>query len=279
MGTTLDDDNMISFRDSLILEEKSERTIEKYMRDLRSFTSFMKERELSKEQILNYKRSLMERYAASSVNSMLVAVNRYLTFLNLSEYKVKLIKRQRKIFSSESQELTKNEYLKLLEAAQKKKDERLSLMIQTICATGIRISELKFFTVQALQCGKLELYNKGKSRVIFIPKSLRMKLKTYVRKKKIKQGAIFITKNQKPLDRVNIWRQMKRLCQTAGVPEEKVYPHNLRHLFARLYYKIEKDIIKLADILGHSSIDTTRIYTRTTGREHERQIEKLGLVT
>jgi len=261
-------------------EEKSKITIEKYMRDIRHLYKYLEDRGmLDKDTMMDYKDYLIQNYATSSVNSMLVAANGYLAFIGLPECRVKLLKRQRKVFSSEEQELTKSEYMRLLKASDRKETQRIHFILQTICATGIRIGELPYVTIQAMKSGKAEVYNKGKSRVILIPRKLCKRLKRYAEKQGIREGSIFITRNHKPVNRSNVWAEMKKLSKKAGVAGEKVFPHNLRHLFARTYYKMEKDILKLADLLGHSNIETTRIYTMTTGKEHERQIACLGLCT
>ncbi len=227
--------------------------------------------------MLTYKNELIEKYSPRSVNSMLAALNKFLEYLNLSELKLKPLKIQREIFSSEKKELTQKDYQRLIETAQKKGKHKLSLIIQTICSTGIRVSELKFIQFESLKHGRVEVRLKGKTRVVFIAKELRKALKDFCKKEKIKSGLIFRTKNYKPLDRTSKWRMMKSTCEIAKVNAEKVFPHSLRHLFARTYYKIHKDISRLADILGHSNINTTRIYTIETGIYHERQIEKMNL--
>lgn len=263
-------------------EEKSKATVEKYGRDLWRFYAYIDEhgekRKITKEVVISYKEHLMAKYAATSINSILAAVNGFLGFQGWGEFKVKKLRVQRKIFSSETLELSKQEYFLLLEAAREMENERLYLVIQTVCATGIRISELEYFTVEALGADRIEVYCKGKERIIFIPKSLKKSLWRYVRVNGIKSGCIFVTRNGKPLNRSNIWREMKKLCREAQVSEKKVFPHNLRHLFARTYYMVDKDLTKLADVLGHSSVETTRIYVMTTGREHERQLDCLGLI-
>ena len=283
MGNTRTEHRILSkqdiseFRAWLIREEKSTATIEKYLRDARAFLDFVGEREVTKESVMAWKESLVNGgYAARSVNSMLAGINRLMCFLGWEDCKVKNLKTQRQIYCPEEKELTKAEYLRLLEAA--KGDPRLRLILETICGTGIRVSELQFFTVEAVKEGKIEIRNKGKARVILIPGRLKKKLQDWARKSGIQTGTIFVTRNGKPLDRSNIWAKMKKLCKAAGVAASKVFPHNLRKLFARMFYRIEKDIAKLADILGHSSINTTRIYIMTTGTEHLRQLERLGLV-
>jgi len=259
-------------------EEKSKATIEKYLRDVRSFTRFASNREISKSLTLEYKLKLQEAYAIVSANSMIASMNSFLRFIGLTVCCVKQFKVQRKVYCSEDKELTREEYFRLINAAKEKGSDRLSLLIETICATGIRVSELKYITVQSVRRGEAIVNCKGKTRTIFIPKRLQKKLVRYINKQKIISGAVFITRNGKPMNRSNIWREMKALCEKADVPREKVFPHNLRHLFARTFYNIEKDIVKLADILGHSSIDTTRIYIITTCEEYRRKINRMHLV-
>lgn len=253
-------------------EEKSRATVEKYQRDVRGFADFVKDQSLTKELTLLFKQSLVGRYAPASVNSMLVAVNAFLDFIGKSECKVKQLKIQRQLFASEEKELSREEFRRLVSAAE---DSRISAVIQTICGTGIRVSELKYITVEAVQSGKATVNCKNKTRVIFIPLQIRKLLKAYIKKAGITAGAVFVTKSGKPLDRSNIWKEMKSLCRRAGVSEKKVFPHNLRHLFARTFYRVEKDIVRLADLLGHSSINTTRIYTTDCGADHIRSIEKV----
>lgn len=266
-----------AFRENLIRDEKSAATIEKYLRDAGAFLAYSMGCAITKEHTVSYKESLQEQgYAIRSINSMLASINSLLDFLGWSDCKVKNLRCQRQTYCTEEKELTKAEYLRLLEAA--KNQEQLNLVIQTICGTGIRVSELKFFTVEAISHGEVTVQCKSKTRTILVPGKLKKLLLNYAKKCGIRKGTIFITRSGKPLDRSNIWAQMKRLCRAAGVNPSKVFPHNLRKLFARTFYGIEKDIAKLADILGHSSIDTTRIYIMTTGTEHRRKIERLGLV-
>lgn len=261
-----------AFRLYLENEEKSKATVEKYLRDVRSFVDFVKDKNLTKEQTLSFKNILVERYAPASVNSMLVAVNAFLDFIGMSECKVKQLKIQRQLFANEEKELSCEEFRRLVSAAE---DSRISAVIQTICGTGIRVSELKYITVEAVQRGKAMVNCKNKTRVIFIPLQIKKMLKAYIKKTGISAGSVFVTRSGKPLDRSNIWKEMKALCRRARVSENKVFPHNLRHLFARTFYKIEKDIVRLADLLGHSSINTTRIYTTECGADHIRSIEKV----
>ena len=266
-----------NFSDYLIREEKSNATYEKYLRDVRCFLMFAGGNQVTKELMVAWKKMLMENgYAVRSINSMLASINSFLGFLGWHECRVKNIRLQRQTYCAEEKELTKVEYLRLLAAS--KKNEQLNLVLQTICGTGIRVSELRYFTVEAVRHSEITVSCKSKTRTILVPGKLRKLLLNYAKQKRITTGAIFVGKSGKPLDRSNIWRQMKQLCKVAGVKESKVFPHNLRKLFARTFYGIEKDIAKLADILGHSSINTTRIYIMTTGIEHRRKIESLGLV-
>ena len=265
------------FSDYLIREEKSNATHGKYLRDVHTFVEFAGNNQVTKELVVAWKKMLVEQgYAVRSINSMLASINSFLGFLGWHNCKVKNIRLQHQTYCAEEKELTKAEYLRLLEAS--KKNEQLNLVLQTICGTGIRVSELRYFTVEAVRCSEVTVNCKSKTRTILVPGKLRKLLLNYAKHRHITTGAIFVGKNGKHLDRSSIWRQMKQLCKTAGVKESKVFPHNLRKLFARTFYGIEKDIAKLADILGHSSINTTRIYIMTTGIEHRRKIERLGLV-
>lgn len=259
-------------------EERSKATVQKYAHDLNAFLADAKCQALTKALVIDWKESLIAAHAPATVNSMLAAVNGYLKFFGWGALCVKPLKIQRQLFLEEKKELTRGEYQRLVEAARKKENERLSLVMQTICATGIRVSELKFITVESLRSGRAEIRNKGKLRTVFLPGRLRKILKKYAQGQKRTAGAIFITRTGRPLDRSNIWRDMKALCDSAGVPREKVFPHNLRHLFARTFYTTEKDLGRLSDILGHSSINTTRIYTAESGSAHAAQMERLGLV-
>lgn len=265
------------FGKHLCREEKSAATQEKYLRDVQVFCVYANGEDITKELVVAWKKHLVESgYAVRSINSMLASINSLLDFLGLPACKVKNLRTQRQTFCTEDKELTKAEYLRLLAAS--KKNEQLHLVIQTICGTGIRVSELRHFTVEAIRCGEVTVACKSKTRRVFIPGKLKNILLNYAKKHGITTGAIFVTRTGKPLNRSNIWTAMKKLCEAAGVNPSKVFPHNLRKLFARTFYGIEKDIAKLADILGHSSINTTRIYIMTTGQEHRRRIERLGLV-
>ena len=268
-------ENILQFEKYLKEEEKSKATTEKYVRDVRNFVAFLKSDSISKERIMEYKCYLSERYAATSVNSMLIALNSFLRFMGMQDCCVKLLKVQRKIFSDDVKELNKKEYQRLLKAADSMNNRRISLIIQTICGTGIRVSELQYITAEAVMEGKTFVSCKNKTRVIFIPEYVQNLLKQYADKNKIKSGPVFISKNGRALNRSNIWRDMKKLCEYADVPPTKVFPHNLRHLFARIFYSAERDIVRLADLLGHSSINTTRIYTMETGENHMRCLERI----
>ena len=266
------------FREHLILEERSEITVEKYIRDVKAFSAYTQNAAITKETVIAYKKHLQENYAVRSVNSMLASINSLFAFLGWHDLKVKSLKLQQQVFCPEEKELTKAEYARLCRTAERKHNERLSLILQTICGTGIRVSELQYITVEAAKCGEAIVNCKAKTRSVFIVKELKQKLLHYAAEQGIKNGMIFVTKNGKPINRTNIWREMKALCKDANVNPQKVFPHNLRHLFARTFYGIEKDIAKLADILGHSSINTTRIYIISTGTEHRKRMENMQLI-
>lgn len=266
------------FRQYLIEEEKATATVEKYIRDINVFAAWLGEKTLDKETVLTYKESLTKNYAPASVNSVLSSLNSFFAFNEWYNLRVKNLKIQRQIFANKDNELTKDEYKRLLTAAKGKGNEQLYFLMQTICSTGIRVSELCYITVESLKAQKAQINLKGKMRIVILPKDLCRMLLQYSEGQKITSGSVFVTKSGKPLDRSNIWKMMKALCERAGVARAKVFPHNLRHLFARTFYSIQKDIVRLADILGHSSVDTTRIYTMETGETHRRQIQKLGLL-
>lgn len=270
-------EQITSFKKHLISEERSNATVEKYVRDVLAFSEWLCGREVDKNIVVEYKAHLAEKYQTSSTNSMLSSLNSFFAFCERHDLRVKFIKTQKQLFSRDEKELTKAEYLRLLDAA-KRKSRRLYLLMQTVCATGIRVSELKFITVEAVNFERAEIDCKGKRRIVFIPKKLCKMLKDYAKSEKIKSGSVFVTKSGKPLDRSNIWSDMKKLCADAGVSANKVFPHNLRHLFARTFYTIQKDIVRLSSILGHSSINTTMIYTMESGRIHQKQIQQLGLL-
>lgn len=278
-GRILTENQIAAFAVFLKSEEKSENTIEKYIRDVRTFSDYADETEITKETVIAYKnRLLSDNYATRSINSMLASINSLLTFLGWADLKVKSIKLQRQIYCPEEKELTKAEYMRLVNTAKQKGNERLNLLLQTICGTGIRVSELQYITVEAAKCGEAVVSLKGKTRSVFIVRELQKKLLCYAAEQRITSGAIFTTRTGKPMSCTNIWREMKSLCAQARVNPQKVFSHNLRHLFARTFYGIEKDIAKLADILGHSSINTTRIYIISTGNEHRQRMENMRLI-
>ncbi len=266
------------FKEHLILEERSEITIEKYIRDVKAFAAYTLNGTITKETVIAYKKHLQENYAVRSVNSMLASINSLFSFLGWHELRVKSLKLQQQVFCPEEKELTKAEYARLCRTAERKHNERLNLILQTICGTGIRVSELQFITVEGVKHGEAVVNCKAKTRSVFIVKELKQKLLRYAAEQNIKSGMIFVTRTGKPISRTNIWREMKALCEEANVNPQKVFPHNLRHLFARVFYGIEKDIAKLADILGHSSINTTRIYIISTGTEHRQRMENMRLI-
>lgn len=278
-GRIITEKQIAAFAIYLKSEEKSKNTCDKYIRDVRAFASYTNITRVTKETVIAYKNKLLsENYAARSMNSMLASLNSLFTFLGWADCKVKSIKLQRQIYCPEGKELTKAEYTRLCKAAQRRHNERLNLILQTICGTGIRVSELQFITVEAAKCGEAVVRCKGKTRAVFIVRELRQKLLRYAAEQNIQSGMIFVTRTGKPISRTNIWREMKALCVEADVNPQKVFPHNLRHLFARVFYGMEKDIAKLADILGHSSINTTRIYIISTGIEHRRRMENMHLI-
>lgn len=275
----LDRYTMERYKNYLIEEERSAATIEKYTRDINMLYQFLPEgKKIDKAMLVGFKKHLVERYSVRTVNSVLAAVSGLLKFLGWQDIRVSRMKTQKEIFCSDRKELTREEYLRLLNAAKSQQNKRLYLIMQTICSTGIRVSELKHITVEAVKEGRAHVRCKSKHRVVFISGKLRQVLLRYAKEMGVKMGMIFITRGGRPVHRANIWSDMKQLCKTADVSPEKVFPHNLRHLFARTYYNLEKDIVSLADVLGHSSIETTRIYTISTGREHEKRINALKLV-
>ena len=266
------------YENYLVEEERSRNTITKYMRDLKSYFIFLQGEAVTKESLVCWKEKLTQTYLPASVNSMLAAVNGFLEWAGYPQYRVKPLKIQREIFTKPEKELSKEEYIRLVKAAEEKQNCRLALILQTICATGIRVSELQFITLETARTGRTVVDCKGKKRTVFLPGALSRALQEYFREHGIKEGVLFRTKTRKTLDRSNIWRDMKNLCCSAGVEPEKVFPHNLRHLFARTYYHMEKDLSRLADLLGHSNVTTTRIYTMESGLEHAKQVERMGLV-
>lgn len=272
------DESIENFRRYLINEEKAEATVEKYIHDVCVFGEWLVGEEVSKERVLQYKKELEEKYARTSVNTSLAALNSFFEFNGWHDCRVKSLKIQRNIFASKDKELTREEYERLLDAAKKKRNMRLYHVMQTICVSGIRVSELKFITVEAVLKRQADIQCKGKRRIVILTDELCKFLMKYIKKNKIKSGSVFVTKTGKPLDRSNIWSDLKKLCGEAKVKREKVFPHNLRHLFARTYYSLQKDIVRLADILGHSNINTTRIYTMESGDVHRKQLREMKLL-
>lgn len=266
------------YRLSLVCEEKAVVTVEKYTRDVAEFADWLAGRPVTREAVLEYKANLVRRYAPASVNAALSSLNGFFRFAEWHDLRVRSLRIQRQIFTPADRELARAEYDSLVQAAKRRGDRRLYLLLQTVCATGIRVSEVRHITVEAAARGVAEIVGKGKRRQVFLPGGLCRSLMQYAEEEGIGRGAVFVTRNGNPLDRSNVWSDMKRLCRAAGVAEGKVFPHNLRHLFARTYYAQEKDVVRLADLLGHASVNTTRIYTRESGEIHRKQIESLGLL-
>jgi integrase/recombinase XerD len=271
-------EKIMAFIQHLGQEERSSATLVQYQRDISQFLDYAGDTSLTKALVIRYKEELQRQLQPSSVNTKLAAINGFFSFLGRAELRVKQLKIQRRPFCPKEKELTKAEYLRLIDAANRQENEKLSLLIQTICGTGIRVSELCFVTAEAVASGEAHIHLKGKNRTILITGKLRKALKSYLKRRGITSGPVFVTKTGRALDRSNIWKMMKALCASAGVEREKVFPHNLRHLFARCFYSVDRDIAKLADILGHSSINTTRLYIVSSGQEHRRKMDTLGLV-
>ena len=269
-----------SFRDYLREEERSKATVEKYFCEVRQFFTWLNKAEITKATVSQWKEHLLILgYEPSTINGKLTALDRFFDFLGWNDCKVKHLKLQRRLFRDDSRELTKGEYERLIETAEEMGKERLALLMEAICGTGIRVSEVQYLTIEAAQAGKAEIHLKGKVRTILIPGRLCKKLLKYAKKHKIASGEIFLTRGGKPLSRKQIWAEMKATCKKAGVAPSKVFPHNLRHLFARTFYRVCRDVAKLADVLGHSSIETTRIYLISTGAEHAKTLNLLRLVS
>ncbi len=274
----INEEMLVDYRHFLINSEHSAATVDKYMHDLNAFVIYTDGKDFDKETVIAYKRMLCEDHTACSVNVMLAALNGFFRFAGWNDCMVKNLKVQRETFRMDNRTLSKEEYKRLLDTARKRGNIRLEMMMETMASTGIRVSELKFITVEAVRNGCAVVNLKGKSRSVLLPKALCQLLYDYIKKKDIRSGSIFITRSGRPVDRSNIWREMKELYEEAKVDKNKVFPHNLRHLFACVYYKAEKNIVNLADILGHSSVNTTRIYTSVSRKEQSRRIESLGLV-
>ena len=279
-GHILTNGQLISFKQQLRSEEREQSTIEKYMREVKLFRTWLAGCPVTAETMAQWKNHLRDdNYKSETINSKLSALNRFFKFMRWPECRIKYLKIQRKLFRGTEKELTKEEYMRLLESAKSLGKARLSLLIETICATGIRVSEVRYITAEAIQAGRADISLKGKIRTILLPGKLCRKLQKYAKKQKITSGELFLTRSGKGISRRQIWAEMKALCKKANVASSKVFPHNLRHLFARTFYRACRDVAKLADVLGHSSIETTRIYLISTGIEHARQLERLGLIS
>ena len=269
-----------NFRKHLEKEERSQGTVENYLRGVRMFSAWLGGNSVQEDSAANWKHTLLEQgYRPRTINAMLAAIHSFFSFMRWRDCDTKTLKIQRQVFREDKRELTREEYQQLLRTANTEGKDRLALVMEAICATGIRVSEVKYLTVEAACQGRTDISMKGKIRTILIPKKLSKKLLRYARENKITSGEIFLTRDGKSLSRKQIWAEMKRICKVAGVDAEKVFPHNLRHLFARCFYQITRDIVKLADVLGHSSIDTTRIYLVSTGTEHAKHLNRLGLIS
>ena len=272
--------DLSDFADDLRREERSQGTQEKYLRDVRTFATWLGDRAVTRENAAGWRDHLTQTgYCPTTINSMAASVNAFFRFMDWTDCRIRALRIQRRMFREGERELTRSDYEKLVATAQHEGKERLKLLLETICATGIRVSEVKYITVESLKKGRADISLKGKIRTILLPGKLVKKLRKYAEKQKIASGEIFLTRSGKGLSRKQIWAEMKALCAAAGVEPGKVFPHNLRHLFARTFYKVSRDVSKLADILGHSSIETTRIYLISTGAEHARQLDSLGLVS
>ncbi len=280
MNYSMTQTNLANYKKYLLLEEKASNTVAKYLHDIEAFRSWLGQRPVSRERISEWKIELIKAgHAAVSVNGALAAVHSFLGFMGWEHFRVKYLKIQRRIFREASRELSQEEYMRLINTARAQGNTRLELLMETICATGIRVSEVQYITVEAVRRGRAEIALKGKVRTILIASKLARKLQKYARKQKIVCGEIFLTANGQSLSRRRIWGEMKNLCQAAAVDSSKVFPHNLRHLFACTFYKVYRDIVRLADVLGHSSIETTRIYLTTSGNEYAKQLDRLGLIS
>lgn len=277
---TISSEQLTDFAAYLRTEERSPGTIENYLRHIRAFTVWLDGAPVTKETAAAWKNSLQESgRAPSTINAMLAAINGLFHFLGWDGCRVKFLRVQRRLFRDAGRELTRPEYERLMETARSRGQERLALLMETICATGIRVSEVQYITVEAAKRGRTDIFLKGKIRTILLPEKLCRKLLKYAQKHKTASGEIFLTRSGRSLSRRQIWAEMKRLCRYAGVEPVKVFPHNFRHLFATIFYRACKDIVRLADVLGHSSIETTRIYLMTSGAEHVRQLNMLELVS
>ena len=273
------EETLAAFARQLGEEERSPATLEKYLREVRQFAAFLGGREVTRELAAAWREELSARQSPATVNGKLTALDRLLAFLGWEDCRVKHLRVQRQLFRDSARELSREEYARLVETARRLGRGRLSLLMETICATGIRVSEVRYITAEAVREGRTEIALKGKIRTILLPGKLCRKLEKYARQKKITSGELFLTKSGRPMSRKQIWAEMKGVCRAAGVAPSKVFPHNLRHLFARCFYRVSRDVAKLADVLGHSSIETTRIYLISTGAEHSRTLDQLRLIS
>ena len=273
------EETLAAFARQLGEEERSPATLEKYLREVRQFAAFLGGREVTRELAAAWREELSARQSPATVNGKLTALDRLLAFLGWEDCRVKHLRVQRQLFRDSARELSREEYARLVETARRLGRGRLSLLMETICATGIRVSEVRYITAEAVREGRTEIALKGKIRTILLPGKLCRKLEKYARQKKITSGELFLTRSGRPMSRKQIWAEMKGVCRAAGVAPSKVFPHNLRHLFARCFYRVSRDVAKLADVLGHSSIETTRIYLICTGAEHARTLDQLRLIS
>ena len=273
-------EHLSAFARRLAEEERSAGTVEKYLRDAGAFLEWLAGAPVNREAVTGWKAHLVRSgYRPATINSMLAALNTFLRFIGLEDCRVRALRVQRRLFQSEERELSRQEYQRLLDTARTLGRDRLALVMETICAAGIRVSEVRYITAEAVREGRTEIALKGKIRTILLPGKLCRKLEKYARQKKITSGELFLTRSGRPMSRKQIWAEMKGVCRAAGVAPSKVFPHNLRHLFARCFYRVSRDVAKLADVLGHSSIETTRIYLVTSGAEHQRTLDRLGLIS
>lgn len=280
MTRQITENGIKSYRAFLLSEERCKGTIEKYLRDLNAFAAWMRDREVSRENAVGWKEELLQKgYAPATVNSMISAVNGFFRFQGWEDCRIRFLRIQRRMFRDQEKDLSREEYNRLVKAASDLGKTQLTLLMETICSTGIRVSEVRYITVEAIKKGRADISLKGKIRTILLPGKLCRKLLKYIKRHKIATGAVFLNSKRQDLSRRQIWKEMKGLCQQADVEATKVFPHNLRHLFATVFYRCCRDIVKLADVLGHSCIETTRIYLLSTGKEHAKQLDRLGLVT
>ena len=279
MERLITEQSILDYRDHMLRRERSRGTVENYLRGVRGFAAWLGGAPVGERSAGEWKRALLRRGCRPrTVNAKLAAVHSFFHFMGWRGLETRALKIQRRLFREDSRELTREEYQRLLSAARSGGNDRLALVMEAICATGIRVSEVRYLTVEAARRGRAEVYLKGKIRTILIPNKLCRKLLHYAKGKKITSGEIFLTRGRKPLSRKQIWAELKRLCQRAGVAPSKVFPHNLRHLFARCFYRATRDMAQLADVLGHASVDTTRIYLISTGAEHARVLDRLQLM-